>query len=109
MTPPTVAGWTATLDQLDWVVDAAWTAIGCGDLERALHAIDGLEQSPMLPPLPAALGERATQVLDRLRRLEEWLAAAQRHVRMDLSITRRRATAPTAGLRTVPRFIDRRT
>lgn len=99
-----LAGWAATLDQLDWATDAAWVAVGRGDLEAASQAIDALDQPPTLPPLPEELADRATQVLDRLHALEALLASAQHEVRKGLDVTQRMA----ASERAVPRFIDRR-
>lgn len=99
-----LAGWVATLDQLDWAADAAWVAIGGGDLDAAAQAIDAIDQPPMLPPLPDELSERAGQVLDRLHALEALLAAAQQEVRRDLEVAHRLASSERA----VPRFIDRR-
>lgn len=97
------AGWTSMLDLVDDAVDAAWVAIGRGDLDEASEAIDELEHLATLPPLPDELSVRARSVLERLCALDAQLEAARVELRRELQVAQR--LAPTG--RSVPRFIDR--
>jgi len=97
-----LVGWSSMLDQVDHAVDAAWVAVGRGDLGEASRAIDELHHSAALPPLPPELSGRARDVLERLRALDAELEAARVDVWRELQVTQRLAPSE----RSVPRFID---
>lgn len=90
--------WQECLDELEAALAGQRAALERGPA----HVTEGpvFAPPPDLPPLPAALADRAAALLERCRRHEAALGAAVGAARRDRALTRRmrpRTAAPTAG------------